>query len=1471
MSSKTPRVRPAVDSSARLEESEESAVNLHDSIKTLFNQVIVLQEEVTYLRSEKDRLNQAIIDLSRDLDEKSTNQVAGGPGDTLENAQEHQQLFQDDNTSSAGTMHNQDAKVGVTTQAQLLAEAIRISTLPCPTLETNDRQSIKKFILKMEEYKMLGGKRTMSSLIKPRIVETLVDKFNLDPEEFLNYSDDVIEEILCTQFHSKNGFAWNEEIQRVKLRKSRDYSYGCLRDYIEDFRFAMKFAGNAHAPHVKSIIKSFLRGLEDERFSAEVERQNPTTLDMAIRSAEMVRSTLSDYHQMSKAFQDQAIDSSKKSGRDSSLQTKPALTTSSKLTAPRKVSEKWCTFHKSDTHNTEDCYALKKGAKDTLQPKSATQNKPDSSPGKTIVPSWNRKPSAKRVQINSLSALQDDAGSELHREIVKITNDLDYEWANAFEVQALLDSGCTHNLIHESVFTRIRSNAGVSAPADLVQIQLNEATSGDQTREMPYLIVQIKFNLGGVPVTVKTQVLVVDNLNEECIIGLPVLKQYGLLTYIENPESWMRLRVPVSPEEENEIPFSDIQFLDASTDSRANLIESSSIDVCSEFTQLHELVQILNKFEYQFRPLTSSDCLNVPPMQITLRDGAHLRNQAPRRVSDSVREMIKTECKRLLDLGFIVESLSEVTCPVVPVIQNGKFRLCNDYRELNEFTVPIRFPIPLIENSLRKFQNLQWKIKLDMIKSFNQILLDDSSRYLTAFTTLDGEYEWTRVPFGLRNSPSYLNYVMKEIVFRGLGAGVECFFDDILIAGETPEILLSRFTEVMQRAKDYNLHFNLDKCKFGYSTVSYLGHMLTADGIYMSEDRKLAIDGMTSPKTKKELQRFLGVINYFHKFIPDYATLSAPLSAMTGATKVFEWSPELEEYFQKLKLAVKNSNYLYFIDYNLPVVLRVDASQYGVGGILLNIKEREERFLECISHTFSEAARKWSTYEQEAYAIYYCVIKLQTSLLGIHFTLETDHRNLLWLDKASAPKVIRWRLRLQEFDFHIVHIPGRSNVVADYLSRVSVRQAEVENGEANHKMIIERYHNSIVGHHGELRTFKLLRADDFVWPQMKQDIHEFVSSCPICQKIRDMNYKFSSHFGKLPYFAPGEAIFSDGLGPFPVDEFGNKFIIVMISSGDHYVSLYPVPSLDAINTVNCLLREFGSTGCPRVFWSDQGSNYTSKVIKDFCKYFEIDQKFSLPYRPQANSIVERCNREILKHLRAIVLDKQVLKSWSLYLPMIQYIINSSYLHDVGTTAMRMRFGDSVSSTTDFEVKKNEELENAEAYVQKLNEQLYNVLSASINHSNRIYKASAFTNNPIDINVGDYVLVSYPEGPPTKLTPVYRGPMLVLEKIRDEGYLCQDIITQSQLQVSNDRIKRFKLPPEYNKDNLVALAAADHDEFIVEKILDMRGDPKRKKSLEFLVKWHGYDDDENTWEPWSHVRHLKAMDEFLHTRPDMNVK
>lgn len=654
---------------------------LENYLKDALEQINLIKDEVTRLREEKTGLFEQLVAVREELDSQSAQiknlELRCGVNITRDDSNEEGRHQSGDGKNSSGTEITKDAEARVTTQADILAEAIRISTLPCPTLETNDKPSIKKFIQKMEEYRMLGGKKKMSSLIKARIIETLIDKFNIDTEMFLGFSDEEVKDMIIGQFHSKNGFAWNEEIKKVKLKKSKDYSYGLMRDYIEDFKFSMMFAGEEHAPHMKSVIKAFLRGLDDEKLSLEIERQNPMTLEMAFKYAEQVRSTLSDYHSLSRAFEHNIQDGLKKSGNSNhdSFQKKGTIPVSNSLQNKEK---KWCSYHKNSTHNTEDCYSLKNMPKEQNQTETnrqtSTLTQPKTQSKSKLTPTWERKTSAKRIEVNSVNSLY-ELNPNLHYEIVGITDDLDYDWQNAFQIRALLDSGSSDNLVNETVYRRLKERKHLTETFVNVSVKYAKESS-DENRQLPLVTAQLKLNLQGVELSVKTQFLVINDLNEECILGLPVLREYGLLSYIENPISWLRIHVPISTEEQNESELLTSDFDGTTiTNSLSESIDETKLDIANEFSLKSELIGIINTYEYQFRPLTSEDCLKVPPMQINLREGAKLNSRSPRRVSDSVRKLIRDECQRLLDLGFISTSFSEVTCPVVPVIQKGKFRL----------------------------------------------------------------------------------------------------------------------------------------------------------------------------------------------------------------------------------------------------------------------------------------------------------------------------------------------------------------------------------------------------------------------------------------------------------------------------------------------------------------------------------------------------------------------------------------------------------------------------------------------------------------------------------------------------------------------------------------------------------------------------------------------------------------------------
>ncbi|MEC7609401.1 MAG: ribonuclease H family protein, partial [Verrucomicrobiota bacterium] len=233
----------------------------------------------------------------------------------------------------------------------------------------------------------------------------------------------------------------------------------------------------------------------------------------------------------------------------------------------------------------------------------------------------------------------------------------------------------------------------------------------------------------------------------------------------------------------------------------------------------------------------------------------------------------------------------------------------------------------------------------------------------------------------------------------------------------------------------------------GHKTVTFFGYEVTKDGYQLGRDREEVLQSIPMPTTVKEMQSFLGVTVFFAKFVPSYATVVAPLYEATKAK--FNWKDEyscaqLERHFAAAKEAILKHTKLYFPDYSLRWVLRTDASQYGVGSVLLQMKidDQGEEIPQPIAFTsqkFSEAATRWSTIHQECFAMFAAVRRLSYYLRGKFFELETDHANLQWLERSENPAIVRMRIYLQEFVTKIRHISGSSNRVADYMSRVRLR------------------------------------------------------------------------------------------------------------------------------------------------------------------------------------------------------------------------------------------------------------------------------------------------------------------------------------------------------------------------------------------------------------------------------------------------
>jgi hypothetical protein len=878
---------------------------------------------------------------------------------------------------------------------------------------------------------------------------------------------------------------------------------------------------------------------------------------------------------------------------------------------------------------------------------------------------------------------------------------------------------------------------------------------------------------------------------------------------------------------------------------------------------LHDDIQSLCE---EFRDLFQDDLSQQPAfvdeMKIELKEGQFPRPVPPRRVSPESRQIIQQEIQTLLDQGIVRPSTSPYCSPIVLVRKEGKKpRMCVDYTQVNACTVDLKYPMQNTKELLDRMAGKRWFATLDLRSGFHQMPLDQTSIPLTAFASQDGLYEYTRVPFGLKNAPPYFQRVMNGVLSGLVGNGCEVFIDDIGIAGTDPADFLRILRAVFERLRQFRLRLKSAKCRLGLSEMVFLGHKVDGTGISLTEERKQGLLDMSTPKTPAQLRSFLGLANYMRSFVPRFSEVVKPLYQLCSENAQFAWTGSHERIFQDIKAAIKNAPVLHHLDYSLPIVLRTDASTLGVGGTLLQKIDGRELSVCFLSRAFNDTESRWSTIEQEAFAIFFCITSLSHYLLGHHFIVETDHRNLMYLSKSTVPKLIRWRLRLQEFTFSVVHISGKSNVVADALSRCFVLNVV-------HLPDIKEAHNCIVGHKGIQATMDLLKSAGKSWATMSKDIEEYIKSCPTCQKVRLGQASAAASLSTTVVEEPFSTVAVDAMGPFPPDEEGYTTILVVIDCFTRFVELHRAKSTKAVEAVDALLQVFGRYGAPKYLRSDQGPQFVADVIKEFLSRVGASPRYTIAYRHESNGIVERANEEVGRHLRAIVFDKRVTTQWSKALPFVQRILNATPHSSIGTTPARLLFGDAVHLDREIFLPTSQSQRTAvvEDYIQELTALQKDVVTASQEHQSSVVEAR-LAKNPSDtrrFEIGQYVLISYPNRPPSKLAPKWRGPVIIVA-IQGHMCSCQDLLT---LRLSDYHVSRLK---HYNMDQTndpVDVAQVDNDEYRVQEIVDHVG--KKKKDLQFRVRWCGYGPEDDSWLPYSEVRDLQAMDVYLKSHPGLRL-
>ena len=462
------------------------------------------------------------------------------------------------------------------------------------------------------------------------------------------------------------------------------------------------------------------------------------------------------------------------------------------------------------------------------------------------------------------------------------------------------------------------------------------------------------------------------------------------------------------------------------------------VNVCDNISpqQRSEVREILEDFGSIFSDVPGRT--HLLKHSIKLVEEEVIRSK-PYPIPYNLRADVNKEIESMLKLKVIEPSDSPYSTPMLVVKKpdNGK-RICLDLRKLNYITVFDGEPMSDPEEIFAALNGNYYFSKLDLSKGYWQVPLDESSKQYTAFPTDLGLFQFTTVPFGLVNAPATFNRLMR-LVLKGM-TGVKHFLDDILIYSKTWSEHLQILKEVFCRLRDAGLTAKPTKCFIGLGTVTYLGHVVGDDKLRPMEDKVGKIVSAKPPTTKKELRSFLGLCGYYRKFIPNYATISVPLTDLTKKQmpNKLQWDVSHENAFCTLKQKVSSEPVLLLPDINEEFTLRTDASGTGLGAVLLQEYDGVKRPVAYASRKLLQRERNYSVIEREALALIWGVKKFSAYLYGKPFVVETDHRPLSYLYSAKDlnPKLMRWFLSLQPYVIKVKVIKGSENVGADYLSRL---------------------------------------------------------------------------------------------------------------------------------------------------------------------------------------------------------------------------------------------------------------------------------------------------------------------------------------------------------------------------------------------------------------------------------------------------
>ncbi|UYV66538.1 hypothetical protein LAZ67_4002004, partial [Cordylochernes scorpioides] len=456
-----------------------------------------------------------------------------------------------------------------------------------------------------------------------------------------------------------------------------------------------------------------------------------------------------------------------------------------------------------------------------------------------------------------------------------------------------------------------------------------------------------------------------------------------------------------------------------------------------------EILDVVNEYRDCFAlGMEELGCTDVTKMDIKEVDGSKPVCLRPYKTTASEREAIREIVREWKDNGIVTETRSPYASPVLLVRKKtGDHRLVVDYRRLNIQTVKDKFPLPRIDDLLEGLRNAKFFTTLDLAHGYLQIPLTDKAKLKTAFITPDDTGQFERMIFGLANAPAEFQRLMHTVLGPLLNKKAFCYLDDVIIPAKDWREMIERLREVLERIRSAKLTLKPSKCEFGKREVELLGHVISTGGLKPGPRKIKAIEEFPEPKNVHDIRRFLGLTNFFRRFVKDFARKAEPLSRLTKKGSQFEWKEEQRRSFGGLRKDLVEYPVLAHYNPELKTEVHCDASAEGLAGMVLQMDEDGKwRLVYCVSKKTTEAEKMYHSSKLELMAIVWTLDRLRQFLVGIKFTVVTDCQALVYMNakKTTNPQIARWYNLIQEYDFEIRHKPGEKMAHVDGMSRAPV-------------------------------------------------------------------------------------------------------------------------------------------------------------------------------------------------------------------------------------------------------------------------------------------------------------------------------------------------------------------------------------------------------------------------------------------------